>query len=320
MAHPAARCARERSPWSRSSCRPRRAEQHAAALAAVQRRLHALGITAWQDASVYDAERLCAPAGGLSCRGAGRQPAGASGGRPLLGSAPWLEQVEGFLEQAASASIGRLRAGTVKIWVDGVIEGLTAAMLDPYLDEHGRATDDRGMALVPPEPLREAVIALDRAGLQVHIHAIGDAAVRSALDAIEAARRANGPIRPSPSHRAHPAHPPVRPAAIRRPGRDGQHAADLGLPRADDGRSARSRSWDRSGRAGNTRSPASLRHGARLAAGSDWPVTTRQPAARDRGQHDAGQRARALGPSPSFPASASAWTRRWPRSPSAPRT
>src|SRR4029078_12333291 len=91
-----------------------------------------------------------------------------------------------------AASVGRLRASTVKIWVDGVIEGLTAAMLEPYTHEQGNATENRGMALVPPETLRDAVTALDAAGLQVHMHAIGDAAVRSALDAIEAARQANG--------------------------------------------------------------------------------------------------------------------------------
>ena len=66
-------------------------------------------------------------------------------------------------------------------------------MLDPYLDESGQGTANGGMALVPPEALREAVVALDRVGLQAHMHAIGDAAVRSALDAVEAARKANGP-------------------------------------------------------------------------------------------------------------------------------
>src|SRR5207244_9521521 len=67
------------------------------------------------------------------------------------------------------------------------------AVREPYLDERGALTANHGMALVPPDALREAVIALDAAGMQIHMHAIGDAAVRSALDVVEAARAANGP-------------------------------------------------------------------------------------------------------------------------------
>jgi len=255
---------------------PPTSEQHATALGSVQRRLHALGVTAWQDASVYDsgacarqleAYRAAAQAGSLQAR--------------VVASLFWdprrgLEQVERFVEQAASADIGRLRAGTVKIWVDGVIEGLTAAMLDPYLDEHRHATDDRGMALVPPESLREAVMALDRAGLQVHMHAIGDAAVRSALDAIEAARRANGPselrhhiahiqlIHPSdlPRFAALGATGNMQPIwACHEPTMDQRTIPFLGPERTG---------WQYP-------FASLLRHGARLAAGSDWPVTSANP-------------------------------------------
>jgi predicted amidohydrolase YtcJ len=255
---------------------PMGVEEHAAALASVQRRLHALGITAWQDASVYDtgacarqleAYRAAAEAGSLEAR--------------VVAALFWdprhgVEQVDGFVEQRAAASIGRLSAGTVKIWVDGVIEGLTAAMLDPYLDEHGELTDSRGMALVPPEPLREAVIALDRAGLQVHLHAIGDAAVRSALDAIEAARHANGPsdmrhhiahiqlIHPTdlPRFAALGATANMQPIwACHEPTMDQRTIPFLGPERT---------SWQYPF--------ASLqRHGARLAGGSDWPVTSANP-------------------------------------------
>ena len=47
--------------------------------------------------------------------------------------------------------------------------------------------------MVDPEALRGHVSELDRLGFQVHVHAIGDGAVRSALDAFEAAAKANGP-------------------------------------------------------------------------------------------------------------------------------
>jgi predicted amidohydrolase YtcJ len=252
------------------------AAEHAAALAAVQRRMHALGITAWQDASVYDsgacarqleAYRAAAESGTLAAR--------------VVASLFWdprrgLEQVEGFLEQRASATVGRLSAGTVKIWVDGVIEGLTAAMLDPYLDERGHATDNRGMALVEPEMLREAVVALDRAGLQVHMHAIGDAAVRSALDAVEAARRVNRPsdlrhhiahiqlIHPDdlPRFAAVGATGTIQPIwACHEPIMDERTIPFLGSERT---------SWQYP-------FASLLRNGARLAAGSDWPVTSANP-------------------------------------------
>lgn len=87
-----------------------------------------------------------------------------------------------------------LTANTVKFFADGVIESETGALLEPYctgLHDHG----DRklGMTVWPGDDLAEAVRAVDAAGFQVHIHAIGDAAVRQALDAIERAIDANGP-------------------------------------------------------------------------------------------------------------------------------
>jgi predicted amidohydrolase YtcJ len=81
----------------------------------------------------------------------------------------------------------------VKIMQDGVVESFTAAMLVPYLDGGGDATGNAGTSYFPPEVLDALVTRLDAEGFQVHVHAIGDRAVREALDAIEAARVANGP-------------------------------------------------------------------------------------------------------------------------------
>ena len=81
----------------------------------------------------------------------------------------------------------RLHATSAKIYADGVIEAHTSALLEPYIDTH-----DRGPANLTPEAMNALVVALDRAGFQVHIHAIGDRAVRMALDAFAAARSANG--------------------------------------------------------------------------------------------------------------------------------
>jgi len=82
-----------------------------------------------------------------------------------------------------------LKATAAKIFVDGVVESHTAALLEPYLDRGG----DRGTPLIEPATLDALAVALDAAGFQIHVHAIGDRAVRMTLDAFEAAARANGP-------------------------------------------------------------------------------------------------------------------------------
>jgi predicted amidohydrolase YtcJ len=82
----------------------------------------------------------------------------------------------------------RLNATAAKIFVDGVIESHTAFLLSPYLDRPGY----RGAANYTPERLTKLVTELDRAGFQIHIHAIGDGAIRMSLDAFEAAQKSNG--------------------------------------------------------------------------------------------------------------------------------
>ena len=93
---------------------------------------------------------------------------------------------------------GHVRPTTVKIMQDGVMENYTAAMLEPYLVPSGT----RGIPMVEPELLKRAVTALDAEGFQVHFHAIGDAAVRQSLDAIEEALIQNGQL----GHRHHISH------------------------------------------------------------------------------------------------------------------
>jgi predicted amidohydrolase YtcJ len=92
---------------------------------------------------------------------------------------------------------------TVKLFFDGVIEypTQTAAMIDPYKVNNGTAEDphwvpgtSNGPTYFPPEIANPGMAALDAAGWQVHVHAIGDRAVRSALDAIEFAREQNGDL------------------------------------------------------------------------------------------------------------------------------
>lgn len=87
-----------------------------------------------------------------------------------------------------------LRMDTAKIFADGVIEAptQTAALLAPYLDEAGKPTDKTGELYFEQPAIDEIVTKLDKAGLTVHVHAIGDRAVRASLDAFAAARAANG--------------------------------------------------------------------------------------------------------------------------------
>ena len=94
------------------------------------------------------------------------------------------------LIDVSTRGIGQIHIDAAKIFVDGVLEGETAALLDPYLDRKPR---HRGELNLSVDELKAALVALDARGVQVHMHAIGDRAVRAALDAVQAARAANGP-------------------------------------------------------------------------------------------------------------------------------
>lgn len=82
-----------------------------------------------------------------------------------------------------------LCSGFVKIFLDGVIASGTAAMIEPY----AHRPDHHGELLHTREDFIAAAIEIDKRGMQIAIHAIGDAAVRLALDGYEAAAKANGP-------------------------------------------------------------------------------------------------------------------------------
>ncbi|MEZ0066228.1 putative amidohydrolase YtcJ [Streptacidiphilus sp. MAP12-20] len=163
-------------------------------LLAGQAYLHSFGITGWQDAGVgasfgpgdvYGAYLRADREGTLTARVRAAQWWDREGG---------LEQLAGFQERRTEAEQGgeRFRAGTVKIMLDGVAENHTAAMLEPYLDGCGCSSGNAGMDFVDPEKLGGYVAELDAAGFQVHFHALGDRAVRHALDAVEEALRRNG--------------------------------------------------------------------------------------------------------------------------------
>ncbi|MHC9538356.1 MAG: amidohydrolase [Vulcanimicrobiota bacterium] len=94
-----------------------------------------------------------------------------------------VAQIEALCSRRARYQSPRIRTDSVKLFVDGVMETHTAALLKPYCDRPG----DPGKLLIEPGPLAELVTALDRKDFQVHVHAIGDRAVRVSLDAFERA-------------------------------------------------------------------------------------------------------------------------------------
>lgn len=165
------------------------ADSLAEALLAAQRRLHSVGITAWQDALV-----------GVSDIGPNALPVyedldsrGLLTARVVL--ALWWDRTRGIEQieelnatRSRLSSSRRLDAGTVKVMVDGMVENHTAAMLAPF----DGTDDDRGVTFIPDDQLTELSVALDAAGFQIHYHAVGDAAVRSCLDALQAVRDRNG--------------------------------------------------------------------------------------------------------------------------------
>jgi len=187
--------------------------------------------------------------------------------------AEWRDQLAQFVEARALAQGDpQVSARTVKIFADGVIEAGTAAMLEPYED----APTSRGLPVWEAAELAAAVTAFDAAEFQCHVHAIGDAAIRDTLDAIEAAAAANGPRdrRPVVAHVQ-----VVDPADLPRFAALGVIAnleplwaqrddlmLELTMPRIGERRAA-------------LQYPLGelLATGARLSFGSDWPVTSVAP-------------------------------------------
>ncbi|MEV4060702.1 amidohydrolase [Nonomuraea dietziae] len=94
-----------------------------------------------------------------------------------------------FARAAATYDDEWLRAGPLKLYIDDVVEPHTAALLEPYCG-HG---DHRGDTFYSPEEFAALLTELDAAGFQAFVHATGDRGIRTVLDAVEHARRVNGP-------------------------------------------------------------------------------------------------------------------------------
>ena len=159
------------------------AEMRQRALAYARDMLHRYGITSVQEAMAYEADMEAYAemdrAGQLNLR--------------VVGALRWDNDADEAQLPALRAlrdkyTSGNIRATSVKIFVDGVMENYTAVMLDPYLVESGT----HGIPMIDPDTLVDVVSLLDAEGFQVHFHSLGDGAVRHALDALEIARDRNG--------------------------------------------------------------------------------------------------------------------------------
>lgn len=237
-----------------------------------QEYLLGLGITAWQDA-IVTAEIQQAY---LDLSADGRLRA------KVRGALWWerdagIEQVESLIERRHHRS-DRFDPSSVKMMLDGVCENFTAALLGSYLDSAGRPTGNTGLDFIEPGALPGFVARLHAEGFQVHFHALGDRAVRQALDAVEVAKDIHGP-RDLRHHIAHiqvidPADVPrfatigvvanAQPLwAVHEEAMDVLTIPFLGMPRA----------------AHQYPFGSLHRSGATLAMGSDWSVSSPDPLA-----------------------------------------
>ena len=238
--------------------------------------LFSLGVTAWQDAmlcatngypDVSDAYLTAATDGSLIS--------------PVAGALWWdrelgAEQIPALVERRDRFTAGPLRCGTVKFMLDGVAENFTAAMTAPYRDACGHPTGNSGLSFIDPAALPGYVTAVDALGFQAHFHALGDRAVRDALDAVAAARAANG-ARDTRPHLAHLQ--VVHPDDVRRFAPLGATANLQALWAAHEPQMDELTIPFLHPDLADRQYPFGDLHraGARLAAGSDWPVSSPDP-------------------------------------------
>ncbi|OMC01723.1 peptidase [Mycobacterium sp. NS-7484] len=246
------------------------------ALLEAQRRLHSVGVTGWQDAAVgaeffglkdnFDTYVEADEAGELTAR--------------VVGALWWeagrdTEQLADLCARRELTGHSRFIASMVKVMQDGICENCTAAMLAPYRAVAGHDIPS-GQSFIDPDDLHKITALLAGARFGIHMHAVGDRAVRECLDALEHAAAQH----PQFDARHQIAHlDVVDPLDIPRFGQLGVIANIQAL-------------WARRDKEiverklpllGPEREPwhfpfASIqRHGATLAMGSDWPVTDPNP-------------------------------------------
>lgn len=166
----------------------------------------------------------------------------------------------------------KLRIGGLKGFADGSLGSTTALFFDPYLDEpetRGLPSDE----MIPESKMLANILAADRAGLQIAVHAIGDRANKTILDMFARAERENG-ARDRRFRIEHAQH--LRKEEIAEFGRRRVIASMQPYHAIDDGRWAENRIGPERAR-GTYAFRSLLDGGATLAFGSDWFVAPMEP-------------------------------------------
>ena len=183
-----------------------------------------------------------------------------------------LAQIARVADLARSHSAGRIRVAGIKLITDGTIDGCTAGMCQPYTN------NEPGEMVWPRKALEPVVLAADAAGLQIALHAIGDLAVRTALDVLEIAadhRTTRGDTRPRRHRIEHleyvdaadvPRLAALGVTASMQPVHVDPAYLDNWIELLGDERARRGFAW-----------PEYIAHGTRLAFGTDTPTADHQP-------------------------------------------
>lgn len=246
-----------------------------AGLLNAQEHLWSIGVTGWHEPILGEYN------GKADCTGAYLRGIASGELRSRTSGALWVPpgttpdmvpaMVDGFVRLRESNAAAGFETGTVKVMVDGVPHGATAALLEPYCSHGPGAAAGSGELHHDEQALAELILRLDALGFQMHLHIMGDRGIRVALDAVEAARLANGS---GPRH--HIAHlSMIHPDDARRFGPLGITANMQALWASPDPSVVQMIGEERM-RAGYP-FRAIADSGAELAMGSDWPVSPADP-------------------------------------------
>lgn len=162
------------------------ADQYREAAFAAQKKLNSLGIIAVQEADAN--EKILQAYSSLDSSNLLTMRVRAA---LYVDPAKGVEQIVALKALRDKFSGNLLQPVAVKIFADGVIEAKTAAILEPYIEADGQKSNV-GLLNLSPDLFKQLVTKLEREKFQVHVHAIGDRAVRASLDAFADARKNNG--------------------------------------------------------------------------------------------------------------------------------
>ncbi len=185
---------------------------------------------------------------------------------PGLDSSAWKKRLDEYAD--APRRDGWISTGILKAFADGVVESRTAALAEPY-----EGTTGRGEPLWAAAELAEAARLADSRGWQVQVHAIGDAAIRQALDAFAGTARGRRHRvehieAPSPTDIGRFAELGVVASMQPQHAEPNRNLFEIWAPNLGAARAANGWPW-----------ASILRSGGRLAFGTDWPVVPLDPAA-----------------------------------------